>query len=87
LFIVLGPPWKNFNPEFSCLKEGSIPYADPKPRHYCWYQEALADRSLVCLSPERLCQSLNNTDVDASNQPSIRLSTETPMEELQEGLK
>jgi hypothetical protein len=30
-----------------CPTWGSIPYADIKPRHYCWCQEVLADRSLV----------------------------------------
>jgi hypothetical protein len=30
----------------------------------------LADRSLIQLSPERLCQILTNTDVDAPSQPS-----------------
>jgi hypothetical protein len=50
--------------------QGSIPSADTKPRHYCWCQEALADRNLVLLSPERLCQSLTNTDADSESQPS-----------------
>jgi hypothetical protein len=36
-----------------------------KPRCYCRCQEVLAYRSLVKLSPERLYQSLTNTDVDA----------------------
>ena len=58
----------------------SIPHADTKPRYYCWCQEKLADRSLIQLSPVRLCQSLTNTDAD-------RLSTRTPVEELGEGLK
>jgi hypothetical protein len=43
-----------------------------------------ADRSLVQLSPERFCQILTNTDVDAAN---IGLSTHTRMEKLGEGLK
>ena len=49
---------------------GSIPHADSKPRHYCWCQEALADRSLAWLPPERLYQSLTNIDVDAHSQAS-----------------
>jgi hypothetical protein len=31
-------------------------------------QEVLADRSLIHLSPERLCQSLTNTEADAHSQ-------------------
>ena len=47
----------------------SIPYTVNKPRHDhgCW--EVLADRNLIWLSPERLCQSLTNTEVDAQSQP------------------
>jgi hypothetical protein len=61
------------------LKEGhpetappgeSIPHADTKPRHYCECQEVLAAKSLIQLSPERLCQILINTDVDTQSQPS-----------------
>ena len=48
---------------------GSIPYTDTKLRHYCVCQEVLADMSLIELSPERLCQSLTNADVDAHIQP------------------
>jgi hypothetical protein len=44
--------------------------ADTKPRYYYWWQEWLAGRSLVWLTPERLCQSLNNSDVDVHSQPS-----------------
>jgi hypothetical protein len=37
---------------------------------YCYYyqcgcQEVLADRSLIWLSPKRLCQRLTNAEVDA----------------------
>jgi hypothetical protein len=46
-----------------CSTWKSIPY--PKPRHYCRCQEVLADRSLIELSPEKLCQSLTHTDMDA----------------------
>ena len=42
----------------------SIPYTATKPGHYCRCLEVLADRSLIRLSPERLCQSLTNTEVD-----------------------
>ena len=43
-----------------------------------------ADRSLVWLSPERLCQILTNTDVDVC---SIGWSKWSPMEDLEKGLK
>jgi hypothetical protein len=39
------------------------------------------------MSPQRLYQILNNTDVDARSQLSIGLSTRTPLEESEEGLK
>jgi hypothetical protein len=45
----------------------------------------LADRSLIQLSPERLCQYLTNTD--GCSQPTIGLSTGSPMEELEKVLK
>jgi hypothetical protein len=41
-----------------------ILYTDTKSRQYCRCQ-LLADRSLILLSPERLCQSLTNTEADA----------------------
>jgi hypothetical protein len=56
-------------PSRDCPTWGSIPHADTKLRHYCRFQEMLADRSLIQLSPERLCQILTNTDVDAHSQP------------------
>ena len=56
-------------PSRGCPTWGSIPHADTKPRHYCWCQEVLVSRSLVWLSPERLCQSLTNTDADARRSP------------------
>jgi hypothetical protein len=42
----------------------------------------LADRNLIWLSPERVCQSLTNIEEDA-----IGLSTGLPKEELEKGLK
>ena len=36
---------------------------------YCGYQKANAERSLICLAPERHCQSFINTDADVSSQP------------------
>ena len=50
----------------------SIPCIDAKPRHGCRCQEVLADRILIYLSPERLCQSLTNTEADAYSQPLDR---------------
>ena len=47
---------------------GSIPYTVTKPRHYCGCQEVHADRSLIFLSPERLCPSLTNTEENACSQ-------------------
>ena len=51
-----------------CPTWGSIPYILAKPRHYWRHQEVLADRTLVWLSPERLCQSLTNIEADAHSQ-------------------
>jgi hypothetical protein len=56
-------------PSRDCPTWGSIPYADTKPRHYCGFQEVLADRILIYLCPEKLFQSLANTEVDAYSQP------------------
>ena len=36
---------------------------------YCECREVLVDRSLTWLSPERLCQSLTNTEEEACSQP------------------
>jgi hypothetical protein len=52
-----------------CPTCGSIPYTITKPRHYCGFQQALADRSLIYLSLEMLYQCLTNTEVDALSQP------------------
>ena len=54
-------------PSRDCLTWGSTPSADNKPRHYCWCQEVLDDRSLLYLSPKSLCQSLKKAD--AHNKP------------------
>jgi hypothetical protein len=56
-------------PPRDCPTWGSIPYTATKPGHYCECQEVLADGSLLLLSPERLCQSLTYTEVDACSQP------------------
>jgi hypothetical protein len=52
-----------------CLTWGSIPHTATKPRHYGGCQEVLADGSLMYLSPDRLCQSLTRTEMDARSQP------------------
>ena len=44
---------------------GIHPHTVTKPRHYCGCQEVHVERSLIWLSPERPCQSLTNTEVDA----------------------
>jgi hypothetical protein len=44
------------------------PYTVTKPRHYCECQQVHVNRSLIKLSPERLFQSLTNTEMDAHSQ-------------------
>jgi hypothetical protein len=44
-----------------------------------------AERSWIWLSPERPCQSLTNRD--GYLQPTLGLSTGSPIEELEKGLK
>jgi hypothetical protein len=56
-------------PHRDCPTWGSTPYTVTKPGHYCGCWEVLADRSLIRLSPERLCHSLTNTEADACSQP------------------
>jgi hypothetical protein len=56
-------------PSRNCPTWGSIPYTVTKPRPYCRCLKVLADRCLIWLSPERLYQSLTNTEVDACSQP------------------
>jgi hypothetical protein len=56
-------------PSSDCPTWGSIPYTVTKPRHYCGCQQVLTDSSLMQLSPERLCQNLKNTEVDAHSHP------------------
>ena len=36
---------------------------------HCECQQVLSDRSLILLSPERLCQCLTDTEVDAHSHP------------------
>ena len=70
-----------------CPTWGSIPYTATNPGCYCGCREVRADGSLIWLSPERLCQSLTNTEADARNQSAIKLSMGSPMKELEKGLK
>jgi hypothetical protein len=63
-------------PSSDCPTWGSFPYKVTKLRHYYGCQQVLTDRSLIWLSPERLCQCLTNTEVDAHSHP---------MEELEKG--
>jgi hypothetical protein len=59
-----------------------IPYTDTKLRNYGGCQEVLVDRSLIQLSPERICQSL--TDRGGCSQLTIGPSMGTTMEEMRE---
>jgi hypothetical protein len=45
-----------------CPTWGFIPYTVTKSCHYCGCQQVLADIDLIYLSPERLFQSLRNTE-------------------------
>ena len=56
-------------PSRDCPTWRSIPYIVTKLRHYYGYQQVLADRSLVQLSPEGLYQCLTNKEVDGPSQP------------------
>jgi hypothetical protein len=58
--------WKGGSP---CSTWRSIPYTVTKHRHYCGCKQVLADRSLIELSSERLCQCLTNIEVVALSQP------------------
>ena len=50
-------------------RSGVIDGSITKPRHYCIYQQDFADRTLIKLSPVRLCQCLANTEVDGTQDP------------------
>ena len=45
------------------------PINNHQTRHYCGCQQELAVRSLIKLSPVRLCQCLTNTEVDTHSHP------------------
>ena len=59
--------WLKERPSRDCPTWGSIPYTVTKSRHYCRCQGV--PRSLIWLSPERLSQSLTNTEDNALSQP------------------
>jgi hypothetical protein len=67
-------------PSIHCPTWGSSPFLVTKLRHYSGCQKVIADRSLLLLFPEKLCQSLKNRG--RCLQSTIGLSMEFPMEEL-----
>ena len=80
--------WRKGHPE-TAPPGGSIPYSATKPGkpgHYFGYQEVLVDRSLIWLSPERLFQSLTNTEAEALSQ-TLDWPQGFQMEELGRALK
>jgi len=71
-------------PSRHCPTWRSIPYAATKHSHYCWCQEVLATGAWYFsweALPEPYWYRLRCL------QPTIRLSTGNPMEELEKGLK
>jgi hypothetical protein len=48
---------------------GIYPINNYQTRHYCGCHQELADRNVIKLSPERLCQCLSNTEVDTHSYP------------------
>ena len=70
-------------PSRDCPTWKSIPFPAIKPGHYCGCWEVLADRSLIWLFPERLCQSLTKTEAESHSQ----LSMGSPMEKSEKGMK
>jgi hypothetical protein len=56
------------------------PYIVTKCKHYCRCEEVHHDRSLICMSPGSLCQSLTNIEV-------VSHSMWFSMEVLEKGLK
>jgi hypothetical protein len=72
-------------PSRDCPTWRSIPYTDSKSRHYGGCYEVLADRSLMYLSLERLCQSLRNKDGMLTAKHWT--SSGTPVEKPEKGLE
>jgi hypothetical protein len=56
-------------PSRDCPTWGPNSYIIVKPGSYYGCQKVHANRSLIWLSPERLCQSLTNTEADVFSQP------------------
>jgi hypothetical protein len=73
-------------PSRDCPTWGSIPYIAIKPGRYYGCLEVLTDRHLIWLSPERLCQSLKNTEEEAHSQP-LDSTPGSLMEEMEKRLK
>jgi hypothetical protein len=48
---------------------GIHPINNHQTQTLLWMSTELADRSLIKLSPERLCQCLTNTEMDAHSHP------------------
>jgi hypothetical protein len=71
-------------PSRDCPTWGSIPCTAIKPVRYCGCLEVLADRSLIWLYPERLFQSLTNTEPHSQ---LLDWAQGSQMEELEKGLK
>ena len=69
-----------------CPSWGYIPYIANKPGPYCECWEVLADRSLLCLSADRLCKRLKNTEVYGHSQPGLSMEG-SQMEILEKKLK
>ena len=62
----------NFGVETEGMAIQKLPHLGIHPINYCRCQQELADRILIKLSPERLCQALTNTEVDAHSHPLDR---------------
>ena len=78
--------YRKERPSKNCPTWGSIPHTATKPGHYGGCQEVLTDRSLIWLSPERVCQNLTNTEEEACSQP-LDWALVSPMEEMNKELK
>ena len=56
-------------PSIDCSTWASIPNTVTKHRHHCCFQNVQADRVLIELSSEMLCQTMTYKEVDADSQP------------------
>jgi hypothetical protein len=75
LFLSKGNAETKWNRDWRKADQETVPTWDPfhaqspNPRHCCWWQDELADRSLACLSSERLYHHLTETNADTYSQP------------------